>query len=67
MLKAPARGSGFDFKARNRRPPRDPVNALLSFAYAILLKDCFSALCADCLPLRYAASANPSVPTGDKS
>jgi CRISPR-associated protein Cas1 len=45
MLKAPAPGSGFDFKARNRRPPRDPVNALLSFAYALLLKDCFSALC----------------------
>lgn len=46
MLKAPAPGSAFDFKTRNRRPPRDPVNALLSFAYAMLLKDCFSALCA---------------------
>jgi CRISPR-associated protein Cas1 len=46
MLKAPAPGRGFDFKSRNRRPPRDPVNALLSFAYALLLKDCFSALCA---------------------
>ena len=45
MLKAPAPGRGFDFKTRNRRPPRDPVNALLSFAYALLLKDCFSALC----------------------
>jgi CRISPR-associated protein Cas1 len=45
MLKAAAPGRGFDFKVRNRRPPRDPVNALLSFAYAILLKDCFSALC----------------------
>src|SRR5204863_1478568 len=45
MLKASAVGRGFDFKTRNRRPPRDPVNALLSFAYAILLKDCFSALC----------------------
>jgi CRISPR-associated protein Cas1 len=43
MLKA-APGRGFDFKTRNRRPPKDPVNALLSFAYAILLKDCFSAL-----------------------
>ena len=29
----------FDFHCRNRRPPRDPVNALLSFAYALLLKD----------------------------
>src|SRR5262249_10542660 len=45
MLKSPVPGSAFDFKTRNRRPPRDPVNALLSFAYAILLKDCFSALC----------------------
>jgi CRISPR-associated protein Cas1 len=34
----------FDFTTRNRRPPRDPVNALLSFAYALLTKDCFSAL-----------------------
>lgn len=29
----------FDFKGRNRRPPKDPVNALLSFAYALLIKD----------------------------
>jgi CRISPR-associated protein Cas1 len=29
----------FDFAQRNRRPPRDPVNALLSFAYAMLTKD----------------------------
>lgn len=46
MLKAPTPGRTFDFRTRNRRPPRDPVNALLSFAYALLLKDCFSALCA---------------------
>lgn len=26
----------FDFTQRNRRPPADPVNALLSFAYAML-------------------------------
>lgn len=26
----------FSFDTRNRRPPRDPVNALLSFAYALL-------------------------------
>lgn len=26
----------WSFKGRNRRPPRDPVNALLSFAYALL-------------------------------
>jgi CRISPR-associated protein Cas1 len=29
----------FAFEQRNRRPPRDPVNALLSFAYALLAKD----------------------------
>lgn len=33
----------FDFQERNRRPPRDPVNALLSFLYALLLKDCVAA------------------------
>jgi CRISPR-associated protein Cas1 len=30
----------FDFRHRNRRPPRDPINALLSFAYSLLSKDC---------------------------
>ncbi len=30
---------GFSFEGRNRRPPRDPVNALLSLAYALLVKD----------------------------
>lgn len=29
----------FEFEKRNRRPPVDPVNALLSFAYALLTKD----------------------------
>jgi CRISPR-associated protein Cas1 len=29
----------FDFDHRNRRPPRDPVNALLSFVYALLVKE----------------------------
>ena len=28
----------FDFHGRNRRPPRDPVNAILSFLYAMLIK-----------------------------
>ncbi len=44
MLRAKA-GSAFDFTTRNRRSPRDPVNALLSFAYALLVKDCFAAAC----------------------
>jgi CRISP-associated protein Cas1 len=29
----------FDFVNRNRRPPRDPINALLSLAYSMLAKD----------------------------
>jgi CRISPR-associated protein Cas1 len=29
----------FDFTGRNRRPPRDAVNALLSLAYSLLAKD----------------------------
>jgi len=28
----------FDFKQRNRRPPADPVNALLSYAYSLLVR-----------------------------
>ncbi len=28
----------FDFTRRNRRPPTDPVNALLSFAYTLLVR-----------------------------
>ncbi len=32
-------GVVFDFVGRNRRPPRDPVNALLSLAYSILAKE----------------------------
>jgi CRISPR-associated protein Cas1 len=30
----------FNFAGRNRRPPTDPVNALLSLAYSLLTKDC---------------------------
>ncbi len=29
----------FDFNGRNRRPPLDPVNAMLSYAYSMLVKD----------------------------
>jgi CRISPR-associated protein Cas1 len=32
-------GFTFDFRTRTRRPPKDPVNALLSFAYSLLAKD----------------------------
>jgi CRISPR-associated protein Cas1 len=30
----------FNFTNRNRRPPTDPVNAMLSLAYSMLAKDC---------------------------
>ena len=34
------------FAGRTRRPPRDPVNALLSYGYTILLNQVASAICA---------------------
>ncbi len=34
----------FYFRGRSRRPPLDPVNAMLSFAYSLLSSDCASAL-----------------------
>ena len=36
----------FRFDSRTRRPPRDPVNAMLSFAYVLLARNCASALSA---------------------
>lgn len=36
----------FAMKERTRRPPLDPLNALLSFVYALLLHDCTAALTA---------------------
>ena len=44
LTDAAAVDGGFEFENRNRRPPRDPVNALLSFGYALLLRECHSAL-----------------------
>jgi len=38
MLKDNLLGT-FDFQGRNRRPPRDPINCLLSYAYSLLTKD----------------------------
>ncbi len=35
---------GFQFRGRNRRPPLDPVNALLSFLYTLLVHDVTAAL-----------------------
>jgi CRISPR-associated protein Cas1 len=48
-IKAPRRAGGeaagqqfftFDFTRRNRRPPRDAVNAMLSLGYSLLARDC---------------------------
>lgn len=33
----------FKFEERSKRPPKDPINALLSFLYALLLSDCVGA------------------------
>ncbi len=38
LIKGDTQGT-FDISGRNRRPPKDPVNALLSFVYALLVKD----------------------------
>jgi CRISPR-associated protein Cas1 len=39
-----AEPSEFAFKTRSRRPPRDRLNALLSFVYSIATSDCVAAL-----------------------
>jgi CRISPR-associated protein Cas1 len=40
MLKTDSKmAETFDAEGRNRRPPKDPINALLSFTYAILTKE----------------------------
>ena len=39
-----AQNETFRFNGRNRRPPLDPTNALLSFLYTLLVHDCRSAL-----------------------
>lgn len=38
MLRPHSETTAFDFQGRNRRPPRDPVNAMLSLAYALLVR-----------------------------
>ena len=38
------RAKDFTFAGRNKRPPRDPVNALLSFVYTLVRGDCEAAL-----------------------
>jgi len=43
MVKAEERQT-FAMHGRNRRPPLDPINGLLSFLYTLLLNDCISAV-----------------------
>ncbi|GHU55317.1 hypothetical protein FACS1894132_11240 [Clostridia bacterium] len=40
----PQNKTDFSFTTRNRRPPLDPVNILLSFTYSLLTSECRSAL-----------------------
>ena len=47
MLKGDALSTQWEFDKRNRRPPRDPINAMLSFGYALLTKECTVALLAE--------------------
>ena len=39
MVKAGGAAAGFSFEGRSRRPPRDPLNAVLSYLYMLLEKD----------------------------
>jgi CRISPR-associated protein Cas1 len=43
-LVRPESRAAFPFDGRTRRPPRDRMNALLSFLYSMLMNDCRSAL-----------------------
>ena len=47
MLKPRDFSTEWDFASRNRRPPRDPINAMLSFAYALLVKELTVAILAE--------------------
>ncbi|MEA1966992.1 MAG: CRISPR-associated endonuclease Cas1 [Thermodesulfobacteriota bacterium] len=44
VFKRLIRNSDFSFNGRNRRPPLDPVNALLSFVYTLLTNEVLSAI-----------------------
>jgi CRISPR-associated protein Cas1 len=47
MLRPRDFDAAWDFASRNRRPPRDPINAMLSLGYALLAKECTVALLAE--------------------
>jgi len=44
MLRSPSGSFPTEMDGRNARPPRDPGNAMLSFTYAMLAKECSVAL-----------------------
>lgn len=44
VFKQLIRTSGLTFTSRIRRPPTDPVNAMLSFAYSLVTQECIAAL-----------------------
>jgi len=44
QLIQPSVQADFQFNGRNRRPPRDPINALLSFLYSVVGNDISAAL-----------------------
>ncbi|MBS1837371.1 MAG: CRISPR-associated endonuclease Cas1 [Actinobacteria bacterium] len=46
MLRGPESlpGGVFNMAGRNRRPPTDPINCLLSYCYSLLVKDCVATL-----------------------
>ncbi len=44
QLLSPGAAPEFQFSGRNRRPPQDRFNALLSFGYSLLLKDVMNAI-----------------------
>lgn len=43
MLTEASLAAGYSFEGRNRRPPKDRLNALLSLAYSLLTKDMIAA------------------------
>lgn len=46
LMLTPQARKEWPFTGRNRRPPRDAMNSLLSFTYALLVKDAFNAVVA---------------------
>jgi len=44
LMMKPAERESLPMNGRNRRPPLDPINALLSFLYTLVLNDCISGL-----------------------